>query len=82
MFTKLITRTSSAASALFVDIIRGTAMVQFNNGDVYKYSNVSRRAIANLMANDNMSTGFWINQNLVDAARTKCRRPELAYQLV
>ena len=81
MFTKLITRSSAAADALFVDALRGTAIVQYSNGVVYKYTNVSRRAIANLMANANMSTGFWINQNLLNG-RTVVRRPELAYQLV
>jgi hypothetical protein len=30
---------------------------------------VSRRAILNLLAQPNMSLGFWVNQNLVNATR-------------
>jgi hypothetical protein len=82
MFSKFINRSSSCSPALYVDAINGSAVVQFNNGSIYRYSNVSRRAIINLMMNDNMSTGFWINQNLVGAARTKSVRSELGLSLV
>ena len=81
MFSKFINRSSSCSPALYVDAINGSAVVQFNNG-IYRYSNVSRRAIINLMMNDNMSTGFWINQNLVGATRTKSVRSELGLSLV
>ena len=40
------------------------------NGDRYLYKNVSRRAMANLKLNQNMSFGFWANQNLVNSDRT------------
>jgi hypothetical protein len=63
-------RTSSAVRCLLVDPIRGTACVDFKNGYAYSYSNVSRRAIINLLAQPNMSLGFWVNNNCVNAKRT------------
>jgi len=63
-------RTSSAIRCLLVDPIRGTACVEFKNGYAYSYSNVSRRAIINLLAQPNMSLGFWVNNNCVNAKRT------------
>jgi len=63
-------RTSSAIRCLLVDPIRGTACVEFKNGYAYSYSNVSRRAIINLLAQPNMSLGFWVNKNCVNAKRT------------
>lgn len=59
-----IVRNSSCSDGVAVDIISGTASVLFTNGAVYRYTNVSRRAIANLLLNRNMSLGFWINDNL------------------
>jgi hypothetical protein len=41
---------------------------------VYNYTNVSRRAIANLMLNPNMSLGFWINANLIDSKRVSYKQ--------
>ena len=63
-------RTSSAIRCLLVDPIRGSATVEFKNGYAYSYSNVSRRAIINLLAQPNMSLGFWVNNNCVNAKRT------------
>ena len=71
MFSFNVTdRSSSAIRCLLVDPIRGTACVDFQNGYSYAYINVSRRAILNLLANKNMSLGFWVNENLVNAKRT------------
>ena len=70
MFTYSATRTSAAAEYVHVDLLRGVAIVSFKDGHVYEYKNVSRRAIASLMANPNMSLGFWINHNLLDSKRT------------
>ena len=64
-----IIRNSDCCDGVAVDLLNGTASVLFNNGAVYNYTNVSRRAIANLMLNPNMSLGFWINANLVDNKR-------------
>ena len=62
-------RSSDAINCLLVDPIRGTARVEFKNGYSYGYSNVSRRAILNLIAQPNMSLGFWVNANIVNAKR-------------
>ena len=70
MFTYSATRTSAACQFVHVDLLRGVATVSFKNGHMYEYKNVSRRAIASLMANPNMSLGFWVNANCVDARRT------------
>ena len=70
MFTYSATRTSAACQFVHVDLLRGVATVSFKNGNMYEYKNVSRRAIASLMANPNMSLGFWVNHNLLDSKRT------------
>lgn len=70
MFTYSATRTSEACQFVHVDLLRGVATVSFKGGNMYEYTNVSRRAILNLMNNPNMSLGFWVNRNCVDAART------------
>jgi hypothetical protein len=58
-------RSSSAVEQIIVNPIRGTANVVYKNGREYDYTNVSRRAILNLIANPNISLGFWINENLL-----------------
>ena len=65
-------RTSTAVNYVTTDLARGTAHVQFNNGLWFGYTNVSRRAIANLMMQPNMSLGFWVNDNLIEPKRVKC----------
>ena len=59
-----VVRNSTCSDGVAVDLLTGTASVLFANGSVYNYTNVSRRAIANLLLNRNMSLGFWINDNL------------------
>lgn len=62
-------RTSEAIEAIKVDPIKGTVVTRFRvNGYEYKYSNVDRLAIINLILNDNMSFGFWVYNNLVTKA--------------
>ena len=65
------TRTSSAIDYIVTDLMRGTANVKFSNGNWYRYTNVSRRAILNLELNPNMSLGFWVNDNIINSARVK-----------
>ena len=67
---KTVIRTSDACQFVQVDLLRGVATVSFKNSNMYEFKNVSRRAIASLMANPNMSLGFWVNANCVDAKRT------------
>ena len=72
MFFNIQPRTSDAVAYLQVSPILGVVLVEFTNGYSYEYTNVSRRAIANLMLNPNMSLGFWVNQNCVAPKRTAC----------
>ena len=63
-------RTSTCLEAITVNPIAGTATVRFSsNGYEYKYYNVSRTKILNLLVNPNMSLGFWV-QELVDNSKT------------
>lgn len=66
-------RTSTAIAQLFVSPLRGIAIVQFKNGGIYSYKNVSRRAILNILVNRSISMGFWVNRNLL-TARTQCQQ--------
>ena len=67
--TRIQSRTSDACTCVYVSLLKGTALVVFKNGGTYSYTNVSRRAIANLMVNPNMSLGFWVNKNCVQSDR-------------
>ena len=71
MFITLPVRTSAAVQKLLVDPFNGVVFCEFTNGFAYEYTNVSRRAIINLMLNPNMSLGFWVNKNLVNTKRTQ-----------
>ena len=71
MLITLPVRTSAAVEKLLVDPLNGVVFCGFTNGYAYEYTNVSRRAIINLMLNPNMSLGFWVNKNLVNTKRTQ-----------
>ena len=63
-------RTSTCVEAITVNPLAGTATVRFvSNGYEYKYFNVSRAKIVNLLVNPNMSLGFWV-QELIDNSKT------------
>ena len=62
-------RTSNAIESLEVDLLRQKARTVFKNGKGYEYGNVSKRAIANVMFNPDVSLGFWVNNNLVNSER-------------
>ena len=63
MYFNINYRSSSAVRAITVNPISGEVIVSFNNGLTYSYERVNRLAILNLLANDNMSLGFWVNAN-------------------
>lgn len=54
---------SSAIQELFVYPLEGKCSVMYNNGNIYEYSGVSRRAIFSIIANDKQSIGKWVNHN-------------------
>ena len=72
MFFNIQPRTSDAVTCLQVSPVLGVVLVEFANGYSYEYTNVSRRAIANLLMNPNMSLGFWVNQNCINTKRVAC----------
>ena len=63
-------RSSSCVRKLHVDALAGRALVEFKETGHYEYENVSRRAIINVLFNPDVSLGFWVNHNLVNAERT------------
>ena len=71
MFITVTRRTSDAVAQLLVSPVLGVVLVEFTSGHAYEYTNVSRRAIVNLLMNPNMSLGFWVNQNCINPDRTK-----------
>ena len=63
-------RTSTCVEAITVNPVAGTAKVRFaSNGYEYKYSNVSRAKIVNLLMQDNISLGFWSQELSKNAVR-------------
>ncbi len=60
---------STAVDCMSADAVRGKVVAKFNDDSIYIYYNVSRRAILNLIANPNMSVGFWLNANVINNER-------------
>ena len=59
------TQTSSFIDRIFVDVIEGDCIVFYKNGSSYKYTNVSRRALFNVLNNSDTSLGFFVNTHLL-----------------
>ena len=55
---------STACDSIHVDAISGTASVLYKNGDIYRYTNVSRRAIIKFIMDDARSLGKFVNTAL------------------
>ena len=66
-------RTSTVVRSIDVNPLTGYAKVELLSGAVYEYHNVSRKACANLLAQPNMSLGFWFNKNC-KANGVKCKQ--------
>lgn len=58
-------RSSSCVEFINANPFTGYVVVGFKNGSIAHYENVSRRAILNLMINQNISLGFWVNDVLL-----------------
>lgn len=80
-FKGIVKRSSAFVDRIIVDVIAGTCTVVYKDGSVYDYTNVSRRALFNVLNNENASLGFFINNSLkfVDS---KCARYGTAQQWV
>ena len=59
MFT-IKRRYSKAVEAIAVNPLRRVAIVRYRNGNEYTYKNVNRLKLINLMRNDVISFGFWV----------------------
>ena len=66
-----ICRPSDAVNSITTDLLNGEVVVEYSNKETYVYSNVSRRAILNLLMQPNISLGFWVNDVLL-ASDAKC----------
>ena len=71
MFNFTVSRTSDAIVSINCQLLNGFVLVTFKSGQTYAYSNVSKRAILNLYLNQNMSLGFWVNENCIKANNVK-----------
>ena len=70
MFTAIPSaRTSDCIEAINVNPFTKVVNLRFTNGYEYKYSNVSRSKIVNLLINPNMSFGFWVQDLVKNAIR-------------
>ena len=52
---------SSSITSVHLDVISGTVAVLYNNDRMYRYSNVSRRAILKFIMDDARSLGRFVN---------------------
>ena len=66
---QIVQRSSTSIGWVVVDFATGTASVEFKSGHRYDYTNVSRRAILNLLKTPTISLGFWVKKNLLDSKR-------------
>ena len=70
MYITVPSRTSTAIKELEVDLLNQKARFTFKDGDRgYEFSNVSKRAIANVLFNPDVSLGFWVNNNCINSER-------------
>ena len=82
LFNNIIVRHghSDCADYIIANVADGVARVAYKNGNVYEYTNVSRRALLNLVMNDNISLGRWINDCLL-FVDSKCAKYGTATQV-
>lgn len=64
-FKGQVVRNSAACIAIDVNVIKGDCIVKYHNGTQYHYTDVSRRALFNLLNNETISLGFFINEHLL-----------------
>ena len=59
----LVTRQSSCSDYMVVNLFEGYVRVMYNDGAGYTYK-ARKRDILNLLSNQNISLGFWVNNCL------------------
>ena len=63
---QIVMRSSDAIDYICVDVMTKACTVMFTNGGRYEYTNVSRRAMINLLKTRTISLGMWVNQNCIN----------------
>ena len=63
---QIVMRSSDAVDFICVDVMTKSCTVMFTNGGRYEYTNVSRRAMLNLLKTQTISLGMWVNQNCIN----------------
>lgn len=66
-----IVRGSDAVSMINADLVNAEVCVDYTDGSCYVFTNVSRKAIINLVMNKNISLGFWVN-DVLESKNSKC----------
>ena len=69
MFNSVPKRSSTFVEDLKVDLRNSKAVVYLDDGSIYGYRFVSKRAILNILFNPTISLGFWVNRNLFQSNR-------------
>tara|TARA_R100001463_G_scaffold10025_1_gene29682 strand:- start:156 stop:434 length:279 start_codon:yes stop_codon:yes gene_type:complete len=69
MFNSVPKRSSTFVQDLKVDLRNSKAVVYLDDGSIYGYRFVSKRAILNILFNPTISLGFWVNRNLFQSNR-------------
>ena len=62
---------STAVDSVNADSLQGVVSVLYKNGHIYRYTNVSRRAIIKFLYDDARSLGKFVN-NVLKQPRVKC----------
>lgn len=79
MFINVFYRSASFIECVYVDPIHGIVEIAYLKGSIWRYTNVSKRAILNLLINPVISLGRWHHRNLImygckrDLYGTKCK---------
>ena len=60
---------SRCAHYVIADVMSGTCIVSYKSGNVYRYTNVSRRALCKLVLQPTISLGRLINWHLLSCDR-------------
>ena len=83
IFPVLVQRSSAFVHSIIADVLRGTCKVMYKDGSVYQYTNVSRRALFNLIHNESVSLGFFVNNDLkfIDSKCAQLGTCELQYSI-
>jgi hypothetical protein len=74
MFT-IKRRYSKAVEAIAVNPLNKVAVVRYRNGNEYTYRNVNRFKLINLMLNDVISFGFWVQSLKTAVQQTRYNVP-------